>query len=271
VDWRLETFDSVHAFERVAGAFLAAHEAEHNLMLGLVGAIRAGRYPEAYLSVARRGDEIAFAALRTPPHDLALSRVTGPETLDLLVRDLAGVALPGVLAARPDAAAFAERWARAVGATVEPGMRQRIYVIDRLEPRSLPEGRPRVATAADRDRVVEWLGTFDASTAEAAAERLLSGGGDQTVLLWETDRPVSMAASGGPTPHGIRISAVYTPPEHRRRGYASAVTASLTQRMFDAGRRFCFLYTDLANPTSNRLYQRLGYRPVVDVDRLRFV
>jgi hypothetical protein len=63
---------------------------------------------------------------------------------------------------------------------------------------------------------------------------------------------------------------VYTPPEHRRRGYASALTAALTERLLAGGRRFCFLFTDLANPTSNAIYQRIGYRPLGDVDRYRF-
>ena len=75
---------------------------------------------------------------------------------------------------------------------------------------------------------------------------------------------VSIAGWGGATPNGIRIGPVYTPPELRRHGYATALTADLSQslldgRLFDGGRRFCFLYTDLANPTSNAIYERIGY------------
>ncbi|MDP8927425.1 MAG: GNAT family N-acetyltransferase, partial [Actinomycetota bacterium] len=69
----------------------------------------------------------------------------------------------------------------------------------------------------------------------------------------------------GPTPNGIRVGPVYTPPDLRNRGYASALVASLTQRELDAGRSFCFLYTDLANSTSNKIYQRIGYEPVTDI------
>jgi predicted GNAT family acetyltransferase len=75
-----------------------------------------------------------------------------------------------------------------------------------------------------------------------------------------------MAGFGGLTPNGIRIGPVYTPPDERRRGYGSALTAALTQQLLDGGRRFCFLFTDLANPTSNRIYQQIGYRAVSDVD-----
>jgi uncharacterized protein len=88
--------------------------------------------------------------------------------------------------------------------------------------------------------------------------------------LWWDGGPASMAGAGAPTPNGIRIGPVYTPPEHRRRGYASALTAALTRYLLDGGRRFCFLYTDLANPTSNAIYQQVGYTHVCDVEQHRF-
>jgi predicted GNAT family acetyltransferase len=75
-----------------------------------------------------------------------------------------------------------------------------------------------------------------------------------------------VSSFGGATPSGIRIGPVYTPPELRGRGYASALVAELTRRLIAGGRQFCFLFTDLANPTSNSIYQRVGYRPVTDVN-----
>jgi hypothetical protein len=91
------------------------------------------------------------------------------------------------------------------------------------------------------------------------------------LALWEVDgSPVSMAGYTGPTPHGIRVSYVYTPAEHRRKGYASACVAALSQQLLDRGFDFCFLFTDLHNPTSNHIYQQIGYQPVVDVDSYRF-
>lgn len=95
------------------------------------------------------------------------------------------------------------------------------------------------------------------------------------VMLWEDalperTEPVSLAAFGGATPNGIRIGPVYTPPDRRGRGYASALTAELTASLLAGGRRFCFLFTNLANPTSNSIYQQVGYRPVTDVDQWLF-
>ena len=79
-----------------------------------------------------------------------------------------------------------------------------------------------------------------------------------------------MAGCGGPTPHGLRVAPVYTPPEHRGRGYASACVAALSQLLLDSGRRYCFLFTDRSNPTSNHIYEAIGFEAVTEVDRWVF-
>jgi predicted GNAT family acetyltransferase len=83
--------------------------------------------------------------------------------------------------------------------------------------------------------------------------------------------PVACAAALAPTPRGIRIGGVYTPPENRGRGYASALVADLTQLLLDRGRALVYLYADRANPTSNSIYQKLGYRRIADADDLWLV
>jgi predicted GNAT family acetyltransferase len=136
----------------------------------------------------------------------------------------------------------------------------------------------RHATASDRELLVGWFAAFFAeamagsveSDAVAAVDRKLAepeGG----FAVWEDGgSPVSFAGYGSPTPNGMRIGPVYTPPGFRGRGYGSAVTAGVTGYVLGHGRRFCFLYTDLSNPTSNSIYQRIGYRPVIDVNVWRF-
>ena len=93
---------------------------------------------------------------------------------------------------------------------------------------------------------------------------------DWGMLLWEDDGPVSLAGYGGETPHGIRVGPVYTPPEHRGRGYATALVAALSAARLAEGRRFCFLHTDLANPTSNAIYERIGYERVCESAEILF-
>ena len=129
----------------------------------------------------------------------------------------------------------------------------------------------------DRELALRWLDAFGTealpdshpgSAAGALAHRLEDPEGGY--VFWEDSEPVCIAGFGGSTPNGVRIGPVYTPPELRGRGYGSALTAALTQQLLDGGRRFCFLFTDLANPTSNSIYQRIGYRPVSDVDLWSF-
>jgi uncharacterized protein len=130
-------------------------------------------------------------------------------------------------------------------------------------------GRLRVAEPEDRALLEQWIHAFsiEAGMPTHRIERLA---GDwiraRVIFLWEDDaEPCSMAGWVARTPNGVRVGYVYTPPEVRGRGYASAAVAEVSQRALDDGRHFCFLYTDLANPTSNAIYQRIGYRPVCDV------
>ncbi len=89
--------------------------------------------------------------------------------------------------------------------------------------------------------------------------------------LWEDgNEPVSLAGWSGPTPNGIRIGPVYTPPDLRGRGYATALVAELSATLLEQGRRFCFLFTDLANPTSNAIYERIGYVRVCESAQVSF-
>jgi predicted GNAT family acetyltransferase len=133
----------------------------------------------------------------------------------------------------------------------------------------------RPATPADLDVLAAWVQAFRESIGEAflggarelAEQRIRDG----EMFLWHVEgQPVAMAGAIGPTRNGIRIVLVYTPPEHRNRGYASNLVATLTQHQLDAGRRFCFLTTDLTNPTSNKIYRQIGYRPVSESVTLMF-
>jgi len=121
--------------------------------------------------------------------------------------------------------------------------------------------------------VAEWGAAFARDTGTPIGdpltflERLIRDG---SLYLWSDGEPRSMAAAVGTTPNGIRVGYVYTPPSFRGLGYATATVASLSQSLLNDGRRFCFLYTDLANPISNAIYQRVGYRPVSDVVDVNF-
>jgi len=279
---RLERPRDVSGFEDLAGPFLRAREAENNLILGICSGLRAGEYTiEPYLAVARAGSEVVGAALRTPPYRLVLSNPIDERAVSLLVEDLraSSPGLTGVLGEVAASRRFAKLWTERTGRPHRLNMAERIFRLERVIPPRLVPGTMRVASAGDRALLGEWIRAFvlealgpgeDASHADEQAGRWIERR-SRTMYLWEADgRTVSMCGVSGETASGIRVAPVYTPSELRGRGYASALTAAVSQAQLDRGRRFCFLFTDLANPTSNRIYQRIGYEPVCDMADHRF-
>jgi predicted GNAT family acetyltransferase len=276
----LTRFDDLDAFEDAVMPFLLTREAEHNLFIGICGQIREGRYDDFYLAAA--SDErrtVRAAAFRTPPFQLTLSHVDDPDAIDLIAADafqLYGT-MPGAAGGTGDAKSFATAWKRLTGADARLSMQQRIYQATTSNvPGGVP-GQMRDADGRDRDVGVSWFHAFHEEVGgimvdpEQNVDLRLRGGTSGLVLWWDEDRPVSLAGFGAPTPNGVRVGPVYTPPDLRGRGYATACVAELTRRLLTEGRRFVFLYTDLANPTSNSIYQKIGYRPVADVDQYLFV
>jgi uncharacterized protein len=267
-----------YEFLSAAGPFLLVDEARHNLILGIAGTLRdrRGYYPEFHLwLVENDGGRVVGAALRTPPFHLVLAQPADAAVAPALAEAIAdeGLDVPGVVAAFPEADDFADAWEerRAVRRSLQ--RRQRIYRLTRVRAPDRATGRARVATADDRQLLVAWVDEFareilpDVPSPVQDAERVVDGRlgtNDGGFLLWEDGEPVSLAGWGSPTPNGIRIGPVYTPPDRRSRGYGSAVTAAVSADQLAAGRQFCFLYTDLANPTSNKIYVDIGYEPVCD-------
>jgi predicted GNAT family acetyltransferase len=282
---RLTRFEDPAAFYAQAEAFLLGHEAEHNLMLGLCASLiqQPGYYDAPYLAVVADADEMVAAALRTPPHNLVLSLIPDAArttaALDLIARDthtLYGT-LSGAIGSAAVSRAFADRWHALTGQPYRVSLRERIYRLDAVTPVTGVPGRFRRAAPDDRALLADWILAFNREALGAdgrvEAERWVDNALTSPVrglYLWEDGKPVALAGYGGPTPHSMRIGPVYTPPELRRKGYASACVAALSQLLLDEGRRFCTLFTDLSNPTSNHIYQAIGYRPVCDADVYAF-
>ncbi len=279
--------DDATAFLAEAGPLLLADEARHNLILGIAGTIRdvPDHYPTRNLWLIRDGDEVVGAALQTPPYNLILARPRASQALAALAEAAAGEELPGVVGTEPEVHEFARLWSRAAGASPRTSMRQGVYALESVEPLPAIAGSARVATDEDFELLLRWWTAFGdevlheggpgrENNEQNVRHKLTSSTGG--FFLWN-DGPatVSLAGWGGPTPNGIRIGPVYTPPELRGRGYATALTAELSRQLlegalFEGGRRFCFLYTDLANPTSNAIYERIGYHRVADSAEIVF-
>ena len=281
---QVERVPDAQAFLDAAGPFLERREAEHNLLFGIAASLIADPQrpmtAPAYLAVVRRGEDVVAAGIMTPPYNLVLSWSDDPAAMPALAEELgrARIDVPGLTAPPPVAQAFSDAWLGPHGQVAVRTLAERIYRLERVIPIHGVPGAMRIAGTAERDLLVSWMHAFLAEALghprSVEAEILIDGAlrtGSRIFYLWEVDgRPVSMAGVTGPTPNGIRIGPVYTPTEERGHGYASALTAAASQAQLDQGRRFVFLFTDLANPTSNKIYQAIGYEPVTDVDQWSF-
>ncbi|MDX3074167.1 GNAT family N-acetyltransferase [Streptomyces sp. MI02-7b] len=270
------TTDKPEVFRSEAGAFLAAHPDLHTMLLSGLDTIEqlrsGGGTPSAVLGWWREPDETATTAafVWMPPHLLTSSRLS-PVAATHLAGLLATRAQPFTQLLVDDSSvrAFSEAWQSATGSTPKSGPHLRLYRLDQLvRPGVAPPGAPRTATAGDRALLHDWCTRFVTEAGSLGAdldtfidERIGRGGW----RLWTVeDEPVAMAAMTSVVAGTARLTPVYTPPDHRGRGYGSAVTAAVSQAARDAGAEHVLLFTDLANPTSNSVYQRIGYSPVSD-------
>lgn len=274
-DWHLT--EDLDGFLARAGDFLHSRPALHTIPLTVTEALRT-RGAHAYgagvpfFGWLERAGEVCATFFRIPPRRLNLTPLT-PEEADTLAAHLAGLghALPGVGADHDTATAFAEAWQRHTGSTPTLHERQRLYRLGTLTPpEPLPEGRGRVAGEQDREQLILWYSEFTASIGEIPsadagswADTCIAHG---RVTFWETPdgTPVSMAGVTPMVAGQIRVAPVYTPAHVRRRGYAGAATVEVSRAALAAGAAEVLLFADLANPTSNGLYRRIGYRPVTD-------
>ncbi|GIE33521.1 N-acetyltransferase [Actinoplanes italicus] len=272
MSWHITS--DVSAFAETAGEFLRSSPVRHTTLLTVVGTLRS-RGLHAYGANdpilgwwTSDSGEVTGALVQTPPYPLTLTQVP-PEAVPELVEALGTHPMGAANVLAGDVDAFTEAWTAKHGGTAEHGMRTRLYQLATLTPPDpLPPGTDRRATVADRPTLISWFRDFHEYIGEKSDildelvdDRMAHGG----VVLWESGGvPVSMAVHTRPVAGMVRVQYVWTPPEHRRQGFGGAATAAATRNALDAGATDVVLFTDLANPTSNALYPRLGYRPIED-------
>ncbi len=269
------------AFRDRAGTFLLADEVRHHLLLRISESRAAHPRPDdpaPWWLVAERAGEVVAAAAMTPPHPLVVCD-TGDAVLEALLGFLieAGAPLSAVNGPAAAARRCAGLWAARTGGTMSVEMRLRLFSTTTARMPEGVSGRVRPAGETDLPLVARWLAGFDAEALQTAsppevaldhARQFIGRGG---VVLWEDGEPRAMANATVPTGSGVCINAVWTPPEFRRRGYATACVAALTGGLLASGRSYVCLFTDLANPVSNSIYPKIGYAPIVDFENLRLI
>ena len=276
-----QTTGDVAEFLAAAGVFLRAERARNTIVLTVTETMRVnpaqspgGDHPDparlplfGWWTVA---GGVRGAFMHTPDFPVLLTALPAAVAADLAAQTLAGRPLPGVNAYPEAAEAFGAAWREQTGGRVAVHRRMRLYRLAGLcWPRPMPDGVPRPAGEGDVAVLTDWLNAFgrevnDMDVGDLAAsirERFSYGG----LTLWEADgRPVSVAGLTRRAAGMVRVGPVYTPPELRGHGYASAATAEVSRAALVAGAEEVLLYTDLANPVSNTIYHRLGYEQVED-------
>lgn len=267
----VERFDDPSPFRARSDSLLLQDEAANSLLLGVT--TTAVEYPDRYEAVRGwvvvQGGEPIAAAVRTVPYQLILGVSESEEAMALLAATVG--ALPGVVGCRPGIEVFVRERPEEAELTMSQG----VFSLDEVTTPSPVPGVSRQALPEEVERLVEmWLafaeealGRVDEAQSIRDNVRLRIDEQSTRYGLWAhvvEDEIVSVSGHSGPTPNGVRIGGVFTPQEQRGQGFATNLVAAQSRWLLDNGRKFCFLYTDLANPTSNSIYRRIGYHQIAE-------
>jgi uncharacterized protein len=263
---QLQKFDNIQEFWDCTQAYLLQHQVENNFLFSILHTLlhNPERYlSKPYLAIVQTNGEILAIAIRTPPQKLILSKAQNIDTLRLIAQDLRQDELPGSIGLAKEVEIFSQTWQTLTGQFYQSSVVMKIYQLTAVQI-STASGYLRLATESDRSLLIEWLSAFLSEIDEAVSEDIEHQVNNrlkqQNTYFWVDSTPVSIASSKQVLPTIGRINLVYTPPEYRRKGYATACVAALSQKLLDQGCRHCFLMADLAN----HIYQAIGYRPICD-------
>jgi predicted GNAT family acetyltransferase len=269
----VDLLEDAATFSAVAGEFLRSRPVHHNLMLTLLDGRLTRPEPGRYW-VATRDGEVAGVVFQSPLTHSALLVPMEPEVLAALADAMAetGAALPGVSGEAATAASFAGRWTENTKSAAVPRQGLRIYELDGLKEIGSVEGNLRKAEESDRALAERWAREFQTETHEPSSDpapRVDAWLAAGQIWLWQNGEAVSMTVTRKSAQGVVRLGGVYTPPEKRGRGYATACVHGISKAITTAGFR-CILYTDLGNPTSNSIYRKIGYHAVSECLHYRF-
>jgi GNAT superfamily N-acetyltransferase len=264
----VELHDASAALDR-ARAFLVGEPAHHNLLLTILETSIEFSLGGTFW-IAVDGTDVAGFGLESPP-GMGAVLAPMPAAMARRLAETVTISLPRVLGDAATAAAFAGAWTQRhhLGAEPEGG---RFYELDSVCDVADAPGRLRLAERADRPTLVEWTIAFggETDTIAAHAEHVVDlAVAREQLWVWDDGGPVSMSGASTAAAGVARVQRVYTPPEHRGRGYATACVEHQSRLLAERGLG-CVLYTQLGNPTSNAIYQRIGYRPIAETLAYRF-
>ena len=287
---QFKNYDNVHEFYAKTYDVLMRHEAQNliplgNIIIGYEGKDKTDwRDPVNWLMATVSDTEgIRLTAVMTPPHNLtiyATDNVINDEAIDCLIKGLANEPIPGVMAEKTLAERFAKAHLAKMNVCGKTAMEQRIYELTAVNKDVSQSGTIRLLDEKDMAFFPYWFEAFCAAVEHhdkavmnipKEAEPYMHRLSKKKLYVLEVEGiPVSLAGFTREMETVIGVAPVYTPPYYRSRGYATSCVAQISQLALDKGYKKCVLYTDLANPTSNSIYQKIGYRPICDSVVLKF-
>ncbi len=280
-------YEDINKFYDLAFPFLLNHEIENGLLLVILNSLKRNihRYGEdqpLLLTLTKRNN-IKLITIRTPPYDLLISYTDELDIIEILVEYLfkRKEKLPGVLGFKEAADKFARLWCKKSNLDSYLLRNERVFKLEEVSEDTLGINKFHVATKEYEKIVLKWAREMLKEALSDITKKELDrninnfkeefeSNNSQIFLLFDDNEPVSMARKAGKSPNGNAINLVYTPPSLRRRGYATECVAKLSKVLLEEGNNYCFLFTDLSNPTSNSIYQKIGYRPVIDENHYKF-
>jgi Predicted acetyltransferase len=286
---QFKLYTNVNEFYKDTYDILMCHEAQNmiplgNIIIGHEGKDKTGWRDSANWVMATVSDTngIQLTAIMTPPHNITLyatDNIINLNAVDCLIDGLKDYEIPGVITEKNLAEYFAEKYTAQKGLSSKVAMNQRIYELTTVNPEIKQFGNFRLLGEKDMHFFPYWLEAFHAAGCYGKTEMSIPQNEEEyryrlskkkLYVLEDNGIPVSMAGFTREMQTAIGVGLVYTPPYYCGKGYATSCVAKLSQLALDKGFTRCVLYTDLANPTSNSIYQKIGYVPVCDSLMLEF-
>lgn len=276
-------FTAADTFSAVVEPHILEQEDVFSLFLGVLHAIRQGKYENPFMATVEEEGELLAIVQMTPPHPVNLIIIEETridKIVPYLIKQLRlyEIDIPGVISKKVWAKTFANEWAAVIGEKELLLMEQGLYRLDEVNEKvEMSSGSWRFAVEEDCTLIEKWYSLFEEdanlpkSEPQAVQERVSTFVKEREVFLWENEgKVVSMMKKARPTKNSVTVSLVFTPEEERKKGYARTLVMLGSKELlkhYD----YCVLYTDMLNPTSNKIYQEIGYRKIADSVHIGFV
>lgn len=282
---KLNRYHSIEHFFNDTIDLLAKYEIQNNLIIGnCLKAKSIGIQPNWFMAtVVDQHNVIKLVTMISPPYPLLLFEVNNEpnnQAIEILIQYaiIEDLVIPGIVAEKELTKRFIQHYTNYHFTKVHLGTNLRIYSLREVLHQPVTTGQIRLATIEDQYFIPYWLDAFsiECQIPEYKTDYnvLLSKTKTQIeqerLFIYEDPYPVSQVSATRETLNGIVLSNVYTPPYYRGKGYATAMMADACQYLLQKGYHYCVLFTDLSNPTSNSIYQKVGFEPVCDFDEYWF-